>query len=33
MHVSGWRESILVWDEEDFNVDEESEHLPRERWD
>jgi hypothetical protein len=35
MHVGGRRESILVWDEEedDFNVDEESERLPRERWD
>ncbi|KAI0290203.1 hypothetical protein BC826DRAFT_1092574 [Russula brevipes] len=33
MHVGGRRESILVWDEEedDFNVDEESERLPRER--
>jgi hypothetical protein len=35
MHVSSRRKSISVWDEEgdDFNVDEESEHLPRERWD
>ena len=35
MRVGGRRESILVWDEEedDFNVDEESERLPRERWD
>ena len=35
MHVPGRRESILVWDEEeeDFNVDEETERLPRERWD
>ncbi|KAI9461406.1 hypothetical protein F5148DRAFT_1215302 [Russula earlei] len=35
MRVGGWRESILVWDEEedDFNVDEESERVPRERWD
>ncbi|KAH9164870.1 hypothetical protein EDB89DRAFT_2233714 [Lactarius sanguifluus] len=35
MQVGGRRESILVWDEEeeDFNVDEESERLPRERWD
>ncbi len=35
MRVGGRRESILVWDEEedDFNVDEESERVPRERWD
>jgi len=35
MRVGGWRESILVWDEEEdeFNVDEESERVPRERWD
>ena len=35
MRVPGRRESILVWDEEedDFNMDEESERLPRERWD
>jgi hypothetical protein len=35
MRVGGRRESILVWDEEEdeFNVDEESERLPRERWD
>ena len=35
MRVGGRRESILVWDEEedDFNVDEESEREPRERWD
>lgn len=35
MRVGGRRESILVWDEEedDFNVDEENERLPRERWD
>jgi hypothetical protein len=35
MRVGGRRESILVWDEEedDFNLDEESERLPRERWD
>ncbi|KAI9439284.1 hypothetical protein H4582DRAFT_1948160 [Lactarius indigo] len=35
MQVGGRRESILVWDEEeeDFNADEESERLPRERWD
>ncbi len=35
MQVGGRRESILVWDEEEdeFNVDEESERLPRERWD
>jgi hypothetical protein len=35
MRVGGRRESILVWDEEedDFNADEESEHVPRERWD
>ena len=35
MRVGGRRESILVWDEEedDFNVDEETERLPRERWD
>ncbi|KAI0262095.1 hypothetical protein BC834DRAFT_1043661 [Gloeopeniophorella convolvens] len=35
MQVGGRRESILVWDEEedDFNVDEESERGPRERWD
>jgi hypothetical protein len=35
MRVGGRRESILVWDEEedDFNVDEESERLPRDRWD
>jgi len=33
--VGGRRESILVWDEEedDFNVDEEDERVPRERWD
>lgn len=35
MHVGGRHESVLVWDEEedDFNVNEESERLPRERWD
>jgi hypothetical protein len=35
MRVGGRRESILVWDEEedDFNMDEESERVPRERWD
>ncbi len=35
MRVGGRRESILVWDEEEdeFNVDEESERVPRERWD
>jgi hypothetical protein len=35
MRMGGRRESILVWDEEeeDFNVDEESERVPRERWD
>lgn len=35
MRVGGRRESILVWDEEedDFNVDEEDERVPRERWD
>ena len=35
MRFGGWRESILVWDEEenDLNVEEESERLPRERWD
>ncbi|KAI0248527.1 hypothetical protein BJV78DRAFT_1235181 [Lactifluus subvellereus] len=35
MRVGGRRESILVWDEEEdeFNVDEENERLPRERWD
>jgi hypothetical protein len=34
MRVGGRCESILVWDEEEdvFNVDEESERLPRERW-
>jgi hypothetical protein len=33
MRVGGRRESILVWDGEDndFNVDEESERVPRER--
>jgi len=33
--VGGRRESILVWDEEedDFNVDEEDERVPREQWD
>ena len=35
MQVGGRRESILVWDEEEdeFNIDEESERVPRERWD
>jgi hypothetical protein len=36
MHVGGWRESVLVWDdpdEDNFNVDEESERLPHKRWD
>jgi hypothetical protein len=35
MGIGGRRESILVWDEEedDLNVDEESERMPRERWD
>ncbi|KAI0300646.1 hypothetical protein B0F90DRAFT_1936770 [Multifurca ochricompacta] len=35
VQVGGRRESILVWDEEEdeFNVDEESERVPRERWD
>ena len=35
MRVGGQRELILVWDEEedDFNVDEEDERVPRERWD
>jgi hypothetical protein len=35
MRVGGRRVSILVWDEDehDFNVDEESERMPRERWD
>jgi len=35
MRVGGRRESILVWNEEedDFNVDEEGELIPRERWD
>jgi hypothetical protein len=35
LRVGGRRESILVWDEEedDFNADEESERVPRERWD
>ena len=35
MRVGGRRESILVWDEEeyDFNVDEEDGRVPRERWD
>jgi len=35
MRVGVRRESILVWDEEedDFNVDEEDERVPRERWD
>ena len=35
MRVGGRRESILLWDEEEeyFNVDEESERVPRERWD
>ena len=30
MHVGGWRESNLVWDEVDgeFNVDEKSERVP-----
>jgi hypothetical protein len=32
--VGGRRESILVWDKgDDCEVDEESERLPRERWD
>ena len=33
--MGGQRESILVWEEEedDFNVDEEDERVPRERWD
>jgi len=35
MRVGGRRESILVWDEEedDFNVDEEDDRVPREQWD
>lgn len=33
MDMGGRRESVLVWDEkDDFNVDEESERLPHERW-
>jgi len=35
MRVGGQRESILVWDEEEdeFNVDQESDRVLRERWD
>jgi len=35
MRMGGRCESILVWDkeEDDFNVDEEDERVPRERWD
>jgi hypothetical protein len=35
MRVGGRCEFILVWDEEedDFNIDEESECMPQERWD
>jgi len=35
MCVGGRHESIFVWNEEedDFNVDEEDERVPRERWD
>jgi len=35
IRVGVQRESILVWNEEedDFNVDEEDERVPRERWD
>jgi hypothetical protein len=32
MHVGGRRESVLIWDEDDFDVNEESERLPHERW-